>query len=138
MKLKTYFTMGIIVALAVLVIAQTGGLGGKGGSLGIPTSPLMNNHAFKNCKLNDQKVTLDFNVTEHNVTAKLIKWNGVAIFNNSGRDCVANLGVWKIKYTSKQIPKDELKKSIKKVYLEEYNKKRVGKSSSNTRGNYTK
>ena len=138
MRLKTYFSLGIVVALAVLVIAQTGGLGGSGGSLGIPTSPLVTDHAFKNCKLNNQDVTIKYNVTAMNMTARSFRWNGVAIFHNLKENCVANLGTWPITYTSKQIPKEELGKSIKRAYLDEYNKERLARGSGNIRGNYTK
>lgn len=139
MKTKYIIASVITLALAVFVVAQVGGLGGSGGSLGIPTNPLVNGHHWKSCPLTSQEAFIEYNV-RHNETEKTIHWKGTITFYEGNRQnvCVANLGSNRVDYSRTRLTaREALSDSINQTYLEEYNKKYVPNGFTE-QGNYTR
>ncbi len=134
-KKITLITTGILLALAVLVVAQAA-FGGSGGSLGISTDPLVTNHHWKGCKLTGQAVR--FNVTaEHSIATERIRWKGFIIFNGTER-CIGNLGDHVIDYSGWQgTPQEAFSADVKRKYEDEYNKEFVMEGNYGINGSFT-
>jgi len=139
--------LAILLATAIVTIAQVGqngGLqGGYGGALGVSVEPALPNHVWRNCYINGT-VNVNYTVLNYDVQEKWFRYKGLVTFNyDDNTTCQAGINPHTVDFvkaqneTNFEAGERALKQDLRYVWNYWYNKNKTREPELNITGSYS-